>query len=151
MTYPDPAFAHAVAGLHIGGMFPKPMTGEFGAVLTVGAEPGVVEDDIRHRHIPISYLHPDPDTFEAAADWAEDQLIAERTVLVRSEGGKQRPGLVIALVILNLGGSYFDAVNSVRKARLAALTDFRFLDLLKAADERRKSSRASLHRSGPVP
>lgn len=150
MSYPDLAFRHAVAGMHLGAMFPKPMTGEFGAVLSVGTHPGVVEDNIRHRHLPISYANPDLDTCWAAADWAEDQLVADRTVLIRSEGGKQRPGIVVALVVISLGGTYYDALNCVRGANLDALTDFRFIDVLKAANAARTTTGAPYYQARAI-
>lgn len=134
MTY-DPAFKHCIAGMYIGRMFPKPMSGEFGAVLSVGDRPGTVEDGIRHRHVHISYLNPDLNAAHRAADWVEDQLVAERTVLVRSEGGRQRPGLVVALVVIRLGGSYHDAMTAMHHGDWDALSEFRFQQMARHVHE----------------
>jgi hypothetical protein len=41
----------------------------------------------------------------------------------------------VAMTVLTMGGYYHDALNCVRHARLDALTDFRYLQLLKDADE----------------
>jgi hypothetical protein len=132
----DRKFRHCVAGMHIGGMTTLPHLGEFDAVLSVGADEGIVENGVRHKHL---HLHYGPDIASAvldeAAAWVGVQVSLDRKVLVRSEGGRQRPGLVVAAVVLHMGGFYNDAINSVRRARLDALTDFRYLAILKHMDQ----------------
>lgn len=125
-------FTHTIGGLHVGRYTPRPLNGEFGSVLSVGADPGTVEDGIRHKHLPIPYIRTDEDAVRKAADWVEDQTLGDRTVLVRSEGGRQRPALVIAYVIVRMGGSFVDAINCVRRRDITLLSDFRYLDMLKA-------------------
>jgi hypothetical protein len=125
---------HAVAGIFIGQMGWLPREPEIQSVLTVAEQPGIVADDIRHRHLPLSYQTMVMTDLEAAVEWVLVQVATQRTVLVRSEGGLQRPGLVVALAVLALGGHYQDAVTCVRHAHTGALTDFRYLEILKAGD-----------------
>jgi hypothetical protein len=126
---------HAVAGMFIGGMGQLPTDPKIQAVLTVAAQPGHVPDGIHHRHLPISYQLTQMPEVSAGVEWVLNQVLAERTVLVRSEGGRQRPGLVVAMAVLMMGGYYHDALNAVRHARVSALTDFRYLQLLTDADK----------------
>jgi hypothetical protein len=123
---------HIVAGMHVGDMNIRPLTGEFGAVLTVAAEPGKVDEDIKHRHIPLSYINMDDDLLEEAVDWAFAQQQADRKLLIRSEGGKQRPSLIAALVCLRMGAKGNEALYCVRRGHPEALTDFRYVELFKA-------------------
>lgn len=132
---PNP-FRHCTGGLHIGPMHPEPKAGEFASVLTLASYPGSVDDSIRHRHIPLSYQVMDMDRLETAINWVIAQFDADRTVLVRSEGGKQRPGLVVAGAFLRLGGTYFDAVGCVHRANHLALNDFRYTNILRDMDGR---------------
>ncbi len=129
------AFRHIVAGMHIGRMNPIPQAGVFDAVLTVGLEPGTVDDTVRHRHIPIPYVKVEGFPIADSADWAVRQVDGNRKLLIRSEGGRQRPGLVVALAILRLGGSYYDALTTLHHAAPDALTDFRYLDVLRRVEE----------------
>lgn len=125
---------HAVAGMFIGQMGQLPREPAIQSVLTVAEQPGMVADDVRHRHLPLSYQTMVMLDLQVAVDWVLAQVGAERTVLVRSEGGRQRPGLVVALAVIGLGGHYYDAVTCVHHAHTGALTDFRYLDILKAGD-----------------
>ena len=124
---------HTVAGMHIGDMEVRPMAGEFASVLTVAAEPGKVDDDIRHRHIPLSYMTMDEAALEEAVTWAFTQQQAERKLLVRSETGLQRPSLIVALVCLRMGASQAEALYCARRGAPSALTDFRYYELFKKA------------------
>lgn len=130
-TWIDP-WRHIVAGMHVGDMAVRPLTGEFGAVLTVAAEPGKVDEDIKHRHIPLSYIHMDDALLDEAVSWAFSQQQADRKLLIRSEGGKQRPCLIAALVCVRMGASQSEALYCVRRSGTEALTDFRYVELFKA-------------------
>lgn len=127
---------HIVAGMHIGPMgILDPAS--FDSVLTVAAIAGQVPDEIRHRHHPLPYTAvPDHFDLSNAVKWVHAQVQADRTVLVRSERGLQRPALVVALVILALGGRYSDATTCLYAARPEAFTDFRYRALLRAEDDR---------------
>ena len=127
----DHPFFHCSAGLHIGAMRPEPKAGEFDSVLTVAKEPGRVDDIVRHRHIPLSYQVMDRVQLDLAINWTLAQFDANRTVLVRSDGGRQRPGLVVAGTFLRLGATYPDALMCVTRGDPRALTDFRYLNILK--------------------
>jgi hypothetical protein len=85
---------------------------------------------IRSRHISLSYQLMDPVKLAMAVEWTRVQVESERSVLVRSERGLQRPALVVALVVIELGGKRDDAINAVKHARIGALTDFRYLKIL---------------------
>ncbi len=124
---------HAVAGMHIGAMGYLPREPAIQSVLTVAAVPGQVPDEVRHKHLPLSYQAMDLDDLHKGVDWVLAQLDAQRTVLVRSEGGCQRPALVVGLAIVALGGHYVDAVVCLRHANNEALTDFRYLALIDEA------------------
>lgn len=132
---PQPFWSHCAAGLHIGKMEPRPLDGEFGAVLTLAAQPGRCDDGIRHRHIPLSYMNLDPNAFADAIDFVYDQFAADRPVLIRSEGGLQRPGLVVAATLMRLGAQKWEAISCVRRNAPHALTDFRYLNVLSALAE----------------
>lgn len=129
-------FRHCSAGLYIGPMRPEPKTGEFASVLTLAAEPGTVDDAIRHRHLPLSYQVMDRVQLEQAINWTLAQFEADRTILIRSEGGKQRPALVAAATFLRLGATYFEALQCITTATPGALTDFRYRNILKEMDGR---------------
>lgn len=129
-------FAHCSAGLYIGCMKPEPKAGEFASVLTLAVDPGTVDESIRHRHIPLSYQFMNREHLTLAVDWTLAQFDADRTVLVRSEGGRQRPGLVVAATFLRLGGTYIDATGCVSRGDPYALTDFRYLNILRDLDQR---------------
>jgi hypothetical protein len=128
-------FHHVCAGIHIGSVVPQPKAGEFDCVLTLAAEPRSVDDSIRHRHIPLGYQSLDHAALDQAVQWVYAQFCADRTVLIRSEAGKQRPGLVAALALVQMGGTYLDALLCVRAANPAALTDFRYLTALRTYAE----------------
>lgn len=127
-----PAFRHIVAGMHVGRMTPMPHVGEFDAVLTVGATEGVVENGLRHRHLHLPY-GPDMDIglLDAASVWVQAQVQQDRKVLVRSEGGKERPALVVADVILCLGGRVEDVLQCLYHAGPHYLNDFRYRQLIR--------------------
>lgn len=131
-----PEFRHVTMGMYIGCLTPQPKADEVDAVITLAREQGSVEHGLRHRHVPIgeriggiNAIH-----LEEAVDWTYKQIEAERRILIRSDNGRQRPGLVAACTILRFGGSYVDAVVAVRTARVSALTDFHYLDVLKSWD-----------------
>lgn len=126
---------HCVAGIFIGRMGIVPGTPKIQSVLTVAAVAGVVPDGVHHRHQPLSYLATSDSEVAEAAGWVLRQTSSERTVLVRSEGGRQRPGLIVGMAVLLMGGYYHDAITCVRHARSDALTDFRYLALLKESDD----------------
>lgn len=127
----QPYWIHCAAGMHIGKMDPRPMVGEFGAVLSLAEEAGKVDERVSHRHIPMSYLALDPQALADAIDFVHEQFATDRTVLVRSEGGLQRPALVVAAVCVRLGASYSEALYCVRRNAPKALTDFRYLNVLR--------------------
>lgn len=131
---PQPRYPHVVAGMHIGRMA-MTLPERFGAVLTVAERPGTVPDHVAHRHQHLSYFEMDLGALDDCVSWVLGQLAAERVVLIRSEAGRQRPALVAGLAILGLGGYYADAVYCVRKGDPHALTDFRYLQLLRNTDE----------------
>ncbi len=137
-----PPFRHCVAGLHIGKMTPRPVEGEFDSVLTVAREAGHVPDLVRHRHTPLTYAVLPAEHLHDVVVWTESQLVEDRKILIRSEGGRQRPGLIVGAIIIRMGGSYADALTCVRRADPGALTDFRYLDLLRSLDQ-------ALNRSAP--
>lgn len=126
-------FRHVVAGIHIGRMQPTPHVGEFDAVLTVGEDVGLVENGIRLKHVHLPYGHPElsHDALSECAHWVNAQARENRRVLVRSEGGRQRPALVTALVVLRMGGTETDALECIWKADIRAMTDFRYRRILK--------------------
>ncbi len=124
-------FQHCSAGLYIGPMAPEPKAGEFASVLTLAAQPGTVDHSIRHRHIPLGREFLEREQLDVAIDWTLAQFDADRTVLVRSEGGTQRPALVVAAAFLRLGAGYLDAVLCVSRANPNALTDMHYLNVLK--------------------
>lgn len=127
---------HVVAGMHIGPMGIL-APGSFDSVLTVAAVPGQVPETIRHRHHPLPYTAiPDHLDLANAQKWVNTQVAADRTVLVRSERGLQRPALVVALAILAIGGRYGDASRCLYLANPECFTDFRYHALVKAEDER---------------
>lgn len=125
-------YRHVVAGISIGPMGGIPDTIQ--AVLTVAARPGHVADSIPHRHIPLSYQNMDLGDLYKASIWVHQQTGGERTVLIRSERGRQRPALVAAMCVLNMGGYYADALSCIRSADPNALTDFRYLNILREED-----------------
>jgi hypothetical protein len=131
VTQKQGPFHHVCAGIHIGAVVPQPKAGEFDSVLTIAAEPRSVDDSIRHRHIPINYQTPDRAALDQAVEWVYAQFFADRTVLIRSEAGKQRPGLVAAVTLVQMGATFHDALACVRVANPAALTDFRYLNTLR--------------------
>ncbi len=129
-------YPHVVAGMHLGRYEQRLVSGEFDAVLDVGTEAHFVPDGTRHAHIHIPYGGEIPEgRLEAAVDWVDRQVRADRRVLVRSEGGKQRPSLVIAVEILRLGGRTFDARTCLHKVDNALLTDFRYRAIVERLDE----------------
>ncbi len=134
----QPHFLHVVAGLHIGPMTLALPAGRFGAVLSVGARAGRETTNVHHRHIPLDYENPDPQHVNAAAHWARWQSdpvgLRPRNVLVRSERGLQRPSLVVAVAILELGGTYRDAIDCIRYAHSDALTEDSHLQILRDLD-----------------
>jgi hypothetical protein len=127
-------YAHVVAGMHIGcmGMF---LPDHIAAVLTVAKNPGTVPDKVAHRHQHLSYFDLDAVALDECVTWVLGQLSAERAVLIRSEGGRQRPALVAGMVILRLGGYYSDALYCLMKADPLAFSDFRYRQVLREADE----------------
>jgi hypothetical protein len=131
---PPTGYPHVVAGVHIGRMALS-LPRVFSSVLTVAEQPGTVPDGVAHRHLHLSHYDIDLKDLDEAAGWVLGQLDAQRPVLIRSEGGKQRPALVAGFVILYLGGYYTDAMYCLRKADPGALTDFRYLHLLQKADQ----------------
>jgi hypothetical protein len=128
-------FQHVIAGLHLGAMTPNPHEGEFDSILSVGDEPGSVPDLVHHRHVPLNYSNLDIESFTNAVHWTLGQLAHDRKILVRSERGLQRPALVVAVCILRMGGSYYDATSCVWKANPQALSDFRYKQLLANIDQ----------------
>jgi hypothetical protein len=67
---PVQEFRHIVAGIHIGRMTPEPKVGEMGAVLSVGAEPGTVEEGIKLRHLHLPYgPEIDRDHLAVCGEW----------------------------------------------------------------------------------
>lgn len=131
----DDVFPHVVAGMHIGQMNPQPKHGEFNSVLSIAVGAGTVEDGVRNKHLYLPYVGDiDRRDLDEAAFWVQQQVQIDRTVLIRSDSGRQRPGLVAGYVILRLGGRYLDAVTCVRKANPAALSDFRYLNMLRGLD-----------------
>lgn len=126
-------FPHAVAGMHLGRMTPMPLVGEFDAVLSVGADEGLVENGLRHKHLHLPY-GPEIDVprLNQAVAWVLAQVNADRRVLIRSEGGRQRPALVVAMVVVHLGGHVHDGIDAVVHADIGALSDFRYLRVLRA-------------------
>jgi hypothetical protein len=138
-------FTHIVAGMHIGRMTPEPKDGEMHAVLTVGQHPGTVEEGVKHKHIWLPYgPHIDKDDLEDATDYVLAHVNADRKVLIRSEGGRQRPGLVASYAILLLGGR----TNDVIALTYPYCNDFRYRHLITALDE---EVNAHLYRVGMVP
>ncbi len=123
-------FKHCGAGLFIGPMHPKPTFEEFGAVLTVAKHPGFVEDGVAHRHLYLTYQCMDINDLFEAVNWVQGKYEADRPVLIRSEGGKERPALVVAATFIRLGGSWSDAVLAIARADPNALKDFRYRNLL---------------------
>lgn len=130
-------FPHVVAGMHLGRMEPTPLKGEFDAVLSVGDEPGPAEKGLRLKHVHLAYGPglPDPEMAADCVHWVMGHIGQDRKVLVRSEGGKNRPALIIGMVVLRMGGSYWDAMFSLREARYDALDNLRFRRLLQAFAE----------------
>lgn len=124
------SFHHCIAGMFIGGMQPLPTLTEVEAVLTLAAVPGAVGDGIKHRHLPMSYIQPivREDLYQGL-DWIEGQLAQDRRVLIRSEGGRNRPGLLVAGMCVKWGGATFDAIRAARHGHVSALTDFRYANL----------------------
>ncbi len=127
-------FPHLVAGIHIGTYRPAIVGGEFDAVLSVGREAGTAPEGVRHAHIHLPYGEMNTAALDNAVDWIRGQLSRDRTILIRSEKGKQRPALVAAMTVIRLGGSYFDATSCARRAGHDVLTDFRYLALLRHED-----------------
>lgn len=106
------------------------------SILTMAAAPGLVPDGTRHRHFRVA-RHTSSDLhairYAQAADWVAQQWYQSRTVLIRDEEGRQQPGLVAALMILQLGGTVRDAI-----ARIPWQLEQHYLDFLH--DERLPSS-----------
>ena len=135
--FDDPSVGpfHVVAGIHIGAMSKLPHGHNIHSVVTVADQPGLVPDGVSHKHLPLSYQSMNQDTLLEAVLWTLEQVHLEHTVLIRSERGLQRPALVAATVVLHMGGWYFDAMTCVKKANPKALTDFRYLNMLKETDK----------------
>lgn len=127
-------FPHIVAGMHIGGLEPRPVDGEFDAILDLGRVTGYAADGVKHAHVHIPYGYLEPEPLNTAVDWTLGQLTKDRSVLIRSERGRQRPALVVGMCVLQLGGRYFDALTCVRRAGASILTDFRYLQHLRETD-----------------
>lgn len=124
---------HVVAGVHIGRMgilAPRAVQ----SVLSLSLQPGMVPEGTHHRHLPVAYQVIDRAAIDAAAAWTLSQVWSQRTILIRSEAGRQRPGLVAAMVILGLGGRYADAMSLVQGADPEAMSDVRFQEILRAED-----------------
>lgn len=115
---------------------------EFDAVFSFfhRAEPGEGPSaGVEHHHYPI------PDGFLDDAELCEvrgyARVIAKKVqagdrVLVRCQAGYNRSGLVVALVLMELGHTAEKAVELIRKARgEVALFRIVFLEYLKAAQE----------------
>lgn len=79
------------------------------SVLTIAAAPGLVPDNVRHRHTPL--LNIDEEPYFESADWVARQVRQSRTVMIRSEGGRQRAGAVAAIALVYLGGTAQDALS----------------------------------------
>ncbi len=130
----SPGICHVVAGVHIGRMSSN-LPATFGSVLTVATRPGAVRDGVMHRHQHLSYFEMNLIDLNSAVEWVLQRLATEKPILIRSEGGRQRPALVAAMCILRMGGYYHDAMNCVHAANPEALTDFRYRTILREADE----------------
>lgn len=128
----EPFWIHTAGGLHMGRMEPRPLAGEFDSILTLAADPGHLDPAIRHKHLPLSYMRLDPDVLAQAIEWTHEQFMADRKLLVRSEGGRQRPGLVIAGLFVRLGATETEAIYSVRRNCYEALDDFRYRAVIRA-------------------
>lgn len=134
-TDTTPQFSHIAAGIHVGVMsmnVPSPIQ----AVLTVAERPGIVPDGIAHKHI---YLHPidySPLDVADASGWVLEQLDCDRQVLIRSEGGNQRPSLVAGFSILQLGGFFDDVITCLGRAHPTYLSNPEYRDFLCDADQR---------------
>jgi hypothetical protein len=130
-----PYWRHCGAGMHIGRMNPKPLVGEFDAVLTLAAEPGKLDRELPHRWLPMSYIKLDIDQTWDAIHWVLAQFHSDRKILVRSEGGLQRPALVVASAFVKLGATPSEATFAVRKYAPNALTDWRYQQFVTALFE----------------
>lgn len=77
--------------------------------------PGLVPDLVIHRHQPLPEDRDriDMADVQSAATWVRKHWMKNRSVLIRSDGGTQRPGLVAAVTILHLGGTITDALDTV--------------------------------------
>lgn len=128
----EPFWRHCGAGMHIGRMNPRPLAGEFDAVLTLAKEPGKVDRELPHRHLPLSYINTDIDQAWEAMHWVLAQFDADRRVLVRSEGGLQRPGLIIACAFVSLGATPSEALSTVRRKAPNAVTEWRYVHFVNA-------------------
>jgi hypothetical protein len=136
---PQAPFKHCVAGIHVGRMEPFPLAGEFDVVLSVAAEAGAVDDGISHQHMPISYIHPDQFMLLTAAGRVAAWVDGDKRVLIRSEGGRNRPGSIVALAVLELGGNALDAFNAVDNHGISLISDFRYRNIVRdQADAKRK-------------
>jgi hypothetical protein len=134
-------FRHCVAGIHVGRMTPRPLAGEFDRVVTLATEPGTVDDRIRHHHLPISYINPEVQRLRQAAIQVRDLVNADQKVLLRSEGGRQRPGSVVMMTVLLLGGTFHDALQ-VTSVNGRLVTDFRFERMVKDYEDEIRASQS---------
>jgi hypothetical protein len=140
-------YAHVVAGMYIGDMPLRPMPEEFHGVLTLAQQSGAVHEGIKHKHLHIPYgpmPYESEELITQAADWVGAFVASDHKVLVRSEGGKNRPGLVVGAAIIHMGGRFGDAISCIMGARPAALGDFRYQRWLREYDARINGSKPAV-------
>lgn len=148
--HPEPAPpTEIVPGLWMGGTrrdetigVAQPMVGysperDFDAVLTLYAWAAPVGWGIEERR----FGFPDRQVIKEyipvindLAEWTFRQWVSGRRVLIRCQGGMNRSGLLVALVLIRIGRSPDDAIELVRERRHPwALNNHSFVELIKAA------------------
>ncbi len=140
---PITPFLHLVAGIHVGRMSPTPISGEFDVVITLAEHPGDVGDGITHHHIPVSFINPDVPTLRGVAAKTYSYVMVGKKVLIRSEGGRNRPACVVGLAVVEMGGTSMDTISCTTNHGLTLMRDFRYARIVKEAVEERDQRRAT--------
>lgn len=136
VTVPNEPWSEILPGLYQGGswMYRPEELVEFDAVLTLhrgadSAPASVLEQRFHFRDGPDM---PDGTRLSEAVNWVFSQWRSGKRVLVRCQGGLNRSGLVVALVLYKAGYDINDSITLIRDQRSPyALCNARFVQYLR--------------------